>query len=449
MEENTIDLLAISSLHTMEDDTPPQKRGSHLCESVESLRHPAHNLTCQSIEIRNLSLPKQRLEEFLSTRLTSFDYHPRTRLIFGSGTIDRLSAAAQELGGSNILLVTDSGLKAAGHEDRAIASLEDAGLSFVLFDNVTSNPTTEDVERGLDIARDAQIDLIVGLGGGSSMDCAKGINFLLTNGGKISDYVGIGKATKPMLPMIAVPTTAGTGSEAQSFALIADPETHMKMACGDKKAACRIAILDPELTASMPASVTATTGIDAISHAVETFVTKPRTPLSQMFSREAWQLLSSSFSTVLNDPGDIEARGNMLLGAHWAGSAIENSMLGATHALANPLSAKYDMIHGIAIGIMLPHVIRYNGSEVGEWYGILAADSGLCDADSPKVTECLAGYLQDMVESTGSPTTLAECHVKEEDLPELAAMAAQQWTGEFNPRTVDSKSFEEIYRCAY
>jgi len=394
-------------------------------------------------------LPNQRLEEFLSTRLTPFDYQPRTRLIFGSGSIDRLGEAAQELGGSNVLLVTDSGLKAAGHEDLAIASLEQSGLTCVLFDDVTTNPTTEDVDRGLNMARHKQIDLIVGLGGGSCLDCAKGINFLLTNGGKISDYIGIDKATEPMLPMIAVPTTAGTGSEAQSFALIADPQTHMKMACGDKKAACRIAILDPDLTVSMPAWVTSTTGIDALSHAIETFVTKPRTPLSQMFSREAWQLLSTSFASVLSDPGDIEARGNMLLGAHWAGSAIENSMLGATHALANPLSAKYDMTHGIAIGMMLPHVIRYNGSEVGEWYGILAADAGLCDADSPEATERLASFILDLTESAGFPTSLAECSVKEEDIPHLAVMAAEQWTGGFNPRPVDSETLEEIYRCAF
>ncbi len=204
----------------------------------------------------------------------------------------------------------------------------------------------------------ANVDLIVGLGGGSSMDCAKGVNFLLTNGGRMEDYWGVGKATKPMLPMIAVPTTAGTGSEAQSFALIAQAESHMKMACGDKKAACRIAILDPELTVSMPASVTAATGIDAISHAVETFVCNRRNAISQLFSRQAWRLISHGFPRVLADPTDLDARGAMLLGAHLAGAAIENSMLGAAHSMANPLSAHFDTTHGVAIGVLLPHVIR-------------------------------------------------------------------------------------------
>ena len=149
--------------------------------------------------------------------------------------------------GSRVLLVTDRGLREAGHEDRAIQALRSAGLSITVFDDVHPNPTTEDVDRGLAVAREHGIDVIVGLGGGSSMDCAKGVNFLLTNGGRMADYWGVGKAKMPMLPMIAVPTTAGTGSEAQSFALIANAETHMKMACGDKKAACRVAILDPEL----------------------------------------------------------------------------------------------------------------------------------------------------------------------------------------------------------
>jgi alcohol dehydrogenase len=259
--------------------------------------------------------------------LPAFDFDPRTRVVFGSGTVNRLGELTAELG-SRVLLVTDKGLREAGHEDRAIQALRSAGLQVTVFDDVHPNPTTDDVERGLRLARDVQTDVIVGLGGGSSMDCAKGINFLLTNGGRMEDFWGVGKASKPMLPMIAVPTTAGTGSEAQSFALIANAQTHMKMACGDKKAACKVAILDPDLTMSMPAQVTAATGIDALSHALETYVTKPRNPVSQMFSRRAFRLLSFGFPRVLENPQDSLARSAMLLGAHLAGAAIENSMLG-------------------------------------------------------------------------------------------------------------------------
>src|SRR5207253_7359155 len=181
----------------------------------------------------------------------------------------------------------------------------------VVFDQVRENPTTRDVDRCLRVAQSAGIDTLVGLGGGSSMDTAKGCNFLLTNGGRVQDYWGVGKAGRPMLPFIAIPTTAGTGSECQSAALIADERTHQKMACLDPKAAARVAILDPALTLSQPPRVTACTGIDAIAHAVETAVTKNRNPLSSMYSREAFKLCVTSFPEVLRNPNDLEARGRM------------------------------------------------------------------------------------------------------------------------------------------
>ena len=219
------------------------------------------------------------------------------------------------------------------------------------------------VEAGFAVAKEFQPDLIVGLGGGSSMDCAKGINFLYSCGGRMQDYWGVGKATGPLLPMIAVPTTAGTGSETQSFALISDAETHVKMACGDKRAAFRVALLDPELTLTQPPRVTALAGFDALSHAVETYVTKKRNDVSCDFSRRrgtSWHPITCACST---EPDDLEARGQMQLGACLAGSAIENSMLGAAHALANPLTATYGIAHGEAVALMLPHVVRFNGRE--------------------------------------------------------------------------------------
>ena len=382
--------------------------------------------------------------------LAAFDFDPRTRVVFGPGVLSQLGELAKELG-SRAFLVTDKGLKAAGHEDRALEALSAAGLEVTIFDDVQPNPTTRDVAAGLKVARAADVDLIIGLGGGSSMDCAKGVNFLLTNGGEMADYWGVGKASKPMLPMIAVPTTAGTGSEAQSFALIANAETHMKMACGDKKAACRIALLDPELTVTMPASVTAVTGIDAISHAVETYVTTKRNPVSQLFSRESWRLLATAFPRVLEDPTDVEARGAMIVGAHLAGAAIENSMLGATHALANPLSAHFDLTHGVAIGVMLPHVIRFNAADdaVAPLYGDLAADIGLCTADDPDAADKLARYVHSVVRSWSLPTSLQAADVTSDLIPTMAEEAAKQWTGTFNPRPVNVASLTELYECAF
>src|SRR5438477_1115665 len=214
--------------------------------------------------------------------LPLFDYQPRTRIVSGLNSVARVGELARELGAKIVLVVTDPGIATAGHVDRVEHILQSCGLGVVVFAEVHENPTTRDVEKCLEVAKASGIDTFIGLGGGSSMDTAKGCNFLLTNGGRMQDYWGIGKATRPLLPMIAVPTTAGTGSECQSFALIAHETTHQKMACGDPKAAPLIAILDPTLTVSQPRNVTACTGMDAIAHAVETAVSKKCNALSML-----------------------------------------------------------------------------------------------------------------------------------------------------------------------
>ena len=372
---------------------------------------------------------------------TGFDHQPRTRLVFGADTIERVGELARELGGKNVLLVTDKGLAAAGHPARAVSFLEAAGLHVTIFDQVHENPTTVDVACCADVARRGGIDLIVGLGGGSSMDTAKGANFILTNGGRMQDYWGVGKATKPMLPLIAIPTTAGTGSECQSFALISDEKTHQKMACGDAKAAAAIAILDPLLTVSQPPRVTACTGIDAIAHAFETTVTKKRNQLSAMYSREAFRLCFGAMERVLDDPRDLEARSRMQLGAAFAGTAIENSMLGAAHSAANPLTAHYDIVHGQAVGLMLPAVIAFNARdpEAHDHYLELAMIAGLESIDD------LIGELDTILDAARMREGIAKLGIDRAAFPKLAAEAAQQWTAGFNPRRIDAQDFEELY----
>ena len=380
-----------------------------------------------------------------------FDYQPRTRIVFGEGKTESLGDLASELGARRALVVSDPGIVKAGHTQRGIDALERAGIATVLFDAVHENPSTTDVEAGVAVARRHDPELIVGLGGGSSMDCAKGINFVFSGGGRMQDYWGVGKALKEMLPMIAVPTTAGTGSETQSFALISDSQTKVKMACGDKKASFRIALLDPTLTVTQPRRVTALTGIDAIAHALETFVTTKRNAASLSFSREAWLLLAENFATVLEHPEDLNARGGMQLGACFAGLAIENSMLGATHALANPLTAEYGIVHGQAVGVMLPHVIRYNGQEFADWYVDLLEVTAHSDGCPPPSggPEALAEYVASLAQQAGLPKCLSEMGVESEKIPALAADAAKQWTGSFNPRPVDAAALESIYRQAF
>jgi alcohol dehydrogenase len=382
--------------------------------------------------------------------MVPFDYQPRTRIVFGPDKVDLLGALAGELGARRALVVSDPGIVAAGHTERGLDALRKAGIETHLFDGVAENPTTDNVDAGVQIARRHKIELIVGLGGGSSMDCAKGINFLVSGGGRMQDYWGVGKMTKEMLPMIAVPTTAGTGSETQSFALISDSQTHVKMACGDKKASCRIAILDPTLTVTQPQRVTAVTGIDAMAHALETYVTKKRNPASLAFSREAWLLLEENFAHVLDNPEDLSARGGMQLGACFAGLAIENSMLGATHALANPLTAVYEIPHGEAIGILLPHVIRFNGVEYGHWYrDLLESIEGPNGYASPRhAADALADLVARLVEKAQLPRRLSDRGVERDRLPQLAADAAKQWTGTFNPRSVGEVELLELYEQA-
>ena len=383
-----------------------------------------------------------------------FDFHCPTRIVFGAGKIEELGPIVSALGANRVLVVSDPGIVAAGHSQRGIDSLNRFGIDVRLFDGVGENPTSDHVEAGLTVARGFKPDLIVGLGGGSSMDCAKGINFLYSCGGRMQDYWGEGKATGPLLPMVAVPTTAGTGSETQSYALIADAQTHVKMACGDKRAAFRVAVLDPQLTVTQPARVTALTGIDALAHAIETYVTRRRTAISLAFSREAWRHLAPNFAVVLEEPQNLAARADMQLGACLAGLAIENSMLGGAHALANPLTASYGIVHGEAVALMLPHVIRHNGRKVGDWYRDLLYSNGEVPDlyrlnSSTEAADALAGFVSAISRRAGLAGTLIECGVTRDSLPQLAAAAAKQWTGKFNPVELHEPDFHQLYEAAF
>lgn len=385
--------------------------------------------------------------------LAPFDHHPRTRLVFANGAVGRLGDFVAELGASRVLVVTDPGIVRAGHAQRILDLLKPRVAQAAIFDQTCENPDTACVEECLAAARDLRPDLLIGLGGGSSMDTAKGCNFLYTNGGQMQNYQGVGKARQPMLPFIAIPTTAGTGSECQSAALIADAGTHMKMACLDPKAAARIAILDPELTVSQPARVTACTGLDAIAHAVESAVTSKRNALSRMYSHEAFRLLVPSLPRVLEDPTNLDARGRMLLGAALAGTAIELSMLGAAHSAANPLTAHFNIIHGTAVGLMLPHVVRFNAADpdVRLAYAELASAPELAcvgDGLEPAV-DTLVATLESLLATCDLPASLAEAGVTPGSLPLLAEEAARQWTAQFNPRPISAPEFLELYRSAH
>lgn len=379
--------------------------------------------------------------------MVPFDFEPRTRVVFGRGMVQRVGQLARALQFTRALLVADRGVVSAGHGATVTQALENEGIVVLPYHDFAENPDSDMIEAGRRFAEPLRIDSIVALGGGSSLDCAKGINFVLTNGGNIADYRGYGKTSTRLLPMAGIPTTAGTGSEAQSYAVISSASTHMKMACGDPSAAMRVAILDPELTLTAPHHVSAMAGFDAIAHAVETAVTVKRTPLSDTFSHRAWHLLSEAFERVLLHPADVEARSAMQIGSHLAGMAIELSMLGAAHACANPLTARYNLSHGLALAILLPQVVRWNAGVARQRYAALIG-SPRRRARDEDAAETLALYLEDLARAGGLALKLSDVGVDERAIPELATHAAAQWTGTFNPRPLDAAGAAEIYRAA-
>jgi alcohol dehydrogenase len=366
------------------------------------------------------------------------------RVLFGEGRLAELGGITASLGVHRPLVVSDAGLRAAGHLTVAEESLAAAGLEAVSWEGASENPTAAEVALGAEAATAHRADSLVAVGGGSAMDCAKGINFVFTNGGTMADYRGYGRATRSLLPSVGVPTTAGTGSEAQSYAIISDTETHEKMACGDPGASFHTVILDPSLPRSAPPTVAATSGLEAVSHAVESFVTTRRSPLSTQYARTAWRLLDGALESALARPTNEEAWAKMLLGAHLAGAAIELSMLGAAHAAANPLTARHGVTHGTAVLLMLPWVVRFNGETCEPLYRELA------DSDpGPGAAAALANRLEVLRAAGALPATLRQVDVSRAELHELAKAATSQWTARFNPRPVGEDEFRRLYEAAY
>ena len=371
--------------------------------------------------------------------MVPFDFHPRTRVVFGRGSIARAGQLARELGFHRTLLVADAGVVAgrtrrdgpARARSRRRSPSSPSPASARTPTARWSRPARASPRRSASTPSSA-------IGGGSSLDCAKGINFLLTNGGAMADYRGYGKAATPLLPMIGIPTTAGTGSEAQSYAVISDAATHMKMACGDPSAAFRIAILDPELTADRAAPRHRdgrlrrhrARGRDRRDDAADAAV-------GHVFAPGLAPALDA-FERVLLHPGDCEARSAMMLGAHFAGMAIEQSMLGAAHACANPLTARFDIT--ARPRPRDPPAARRpleRATPARDRYAALLG-SPRRRARDDDAAETLAQRLEDFARAGGLPTRLSRHGVRRTPCPNWPSLAAQQWTGTFNPRPFDA-----------
>ncbi len=386
--------------------------------------------------------------------MASFVINAPNSLAFGVGEVRSIGQHCQKLDMSKILIVTDPGIIKIGLHKALVESLKQAGLAHHIFSDVCADPPTAVVDKALKYAQDKAIDGIVGLGGGSSLDVAKLIAVLKDSDQSRADIYGIDQVKGRRLPLIQVPTTAGTGSEVTPISIITTGET-TKAGIVSSSLLPDLALLDPELTTGLPPHVTAATGIDAMVHAIEAYTSKiKKNPYSDMLAKQALIMLAGNIKQAVMDGANITARSEMLLGATLAGQAFANAPVAAVHALAYPLGGHFHIPHGLSNSLVLSHVMRFNAPIAAELYAELAtiivpAESLYGDTASD-VTESLIRYLDSLTADLNLPTTLKDMGIKEDDLPMLASAAMeQQRLLVNNPREVKLEDALEIYQSAY
>ncbi len=380
-----------------------------------------------------------------------FDIAMKWRVLFAPGASERVGQLAHVFNAKRVMIVTDQGIQKAGIENPLLESLKKERLDISVFNKVDPNPTTKNVEDGLVLAREFRPEIIIALGGGSSIDAAKAINILRTRGGQIVDYRGVVTEGSPLKPLIAVPTTAGTGSEVSPFLLISDSVTHAKIVVRDVQAVPDIAILDPNLTISLPRQATILTGVDAWVHGFESFVAKGSQPHSQALGVEAIQIINRTLPRVVEEPNDLEARSQMLVASNLSGMALAMSYLGLAHSTANPLTRVAGIEHGLAVGMMLPYVIQFNEPVASNKY--IRIVNQIFERGGPsepkEATLNLASSVKRFLVNLGFPEDLKRAGVCEESLPEMAVEALTQATVKSNPREASLEDIMQIYQCAF
>ena len=380
-----------------------------------------------------------------------FTFNTSRSLICEAGASQRLPKYAASLGMQRPCLVTDGGIVASGMLAPVLTALQDAGLASIVFDQVIADPPESTVEAALAYAREHHCDGVVGFGGGSAMDTAKLVALLLTGEQSLADVYGVGNARGERLPLIQVPTTAGTGSEVTPIAIVTTGET-TKMGVVAPQLLPDLALLDATLTTGLPPAITAATGIDAMVHAIEAYTSKLRkNPYSDMLAREALRLLGSNIVTAVEDGNNLQARSKMLLGATLAGQAFANAPVAAVHALAYPLGGIYHLPHGLSNALVLPHVMRFNLPEAASAYAELAPlllpTGTLVGKD---IASALINWLAALCGEVGLPTRLRDSGIPEDAIERLAADAMlQQRLLVNNPREVTEQDAINIYRAAW
>lgn len=370
-----------------------------------------------------------------------------TRVISGAGVLKDLEKEILATGKRKIFLVTDKVLEEKGFVEKIRSSLSEAELVAV-FNEVTPNSEVKQVEKGALLAKESGADYILALGGGSCIDTAKGINIVFSLGGSLLDYEGFGQIDTPLNPMGAIPTTAGTGSEVTQFAIILDAERNSKLSFLSPFITPTLAILDPELTLSLPPSLTATTGMDALGHAIESFVSTSTNPFTQGLAIESCQLIFNNLAKSVQDGKNIESRTAMLLASNLAGMAFSNSMVGCVHALAHVLGGLKNIPHATAVGLLLPYGILFNGKDEGykSYEDLTQKLWGIKGKEAPAF---LAEKVSTLLDKCGLSRKLSQLGIKESDLPAIAEEASVDGAAYTNPREAGPEEMLSILKKAY
>lgn len=364
----------------------------------------------------------------------SYNFFVKSNIVFGRGAVAELPGMIANYGMKNIMVVYDGGVKAAGIAEQVMAQVEKAGVEATVFDGVIPNPTNEVVEEAAAIAKEKKVDGFVAVGGGSSIDLAKAINVLMTNPGKIGEYGGMNMVKNDCLPLIAIPTTAGTSSEITNVSALIDTEKVIKYVVIDNKIVASDVICDPEFTKTMPAGVTAATGMDAITHAVESYISNMASPLTGYNSLEALKIFRQYLPRAVKDGSDMEAREQMMLGCIIAGFAFSNANLGLVHGIAHTLSAHFGLAHGMANATVLPYVMEFNAESCPEKMVEMAKAIGLpVTGNLEEDKYLLAKDLLAMTKELGIKT-LSEQGIEKKDFDMLAEDVLKEPVLGFNPR---------------
>lgn len=390
------------------------------------------------------------MEREVSIMATTYYFLP-TRNLFGEDSVKETGSLMQSLGGKKALIVTDAFLAKNGMAENIQTILSDAGVESTVFGGVEPNPKDVNVEAGLQVFRENGCDSIISLGGGSSHDCAKAIALVASNGGNIRDYEGVDRSSNPLCPMIAVNTTAGTASEITRFCIITDTSRHVKMAIVDWRVTPQIAINDPNLMVGMPPALTAATGMDALTHAIEAYVSTNANPLTDAAALMSITMITQYLPKAVANGVYMKARDKMAYGQYLAGIAFNNASLGYVHAMAHQLGGMYNLPHGVCNAILLPHVEEFNliGNanrfrDIAKAMGEITENLSTMDAARKAIAA-----IRQLSSQVGIPERLRDLGVKEEDFPVMAENAMKDVCSVTNPRKATKEQISGIFKAAY